>query len=73
MTMAMAMSLGSTLLYAAKPSPKSDTYFGKSKKMRSDRTIRMAVVSRRDLPYSTLLRRNRFPKNAPFGYPSDLS
>ena len=44
--MTMAMSLGPTSLYADKPSPKNDPFFGASKKMRSVRTIRMAVVSR---------------------------
>ena len=41
-----AMGLGPALLYADKPSPKNDLFFGTSKKMRSVRTIRMAVVSR---------------------------
>ena len=54
MTMAMAMSLGPTLLFADKPSPKNDPFFGTSKKNRSVRTIRMAVVSHRDLLFSTL-------------------
>ena len=48
---AMAMSLGPTSLYPDKPSPKSDPFFGTSKKMRSLRTIKMAVVSRRDLSF----------------------
>ena len=46
MTMAMAMSLGPTSLYADKPSPKNDPFFGTLKKNRSVRTIKMAVVSR---------------------------
>ena len=62
MTMAMAMSLGPTSLYADKPSPKNDPFFGTLKKNRNVRTIRMAVVSRRDLSYSTLSRRNPFPE-----------
>ena len=61
MAMAMAMSLGPTSLYADKPSQKHDPFFGTSKKMRSIRTIRMAVVSHRDLSFSTLLRRKPFP------------
>ena len=48
-------------LIAAKPSPKRDHLFGKAKKVRSVRTIRMAVVSRRDLSFSTLSQRKPFP------------
>ena len=64
--MAMAMSLGPTSLYADNPSPKNVPFFGTSKKMRSVRTIRMAVVSRRDLSFSTLSRRKPFPKKRTF-------
>ena len=66
MTMAMAMSLGPTSLYADKPSPKTTPFFGTSKKMRSVRTIRMAVVSRRDLSFSTPSRRRPFTKKLTF-------
>ena len=63
MAMTMAMSLGPTLLYADKPSPKNDPFFGTFKKNRSVRTIKMAVVSRRDLSFSILSRRKPFTKN----------
>ena len=66
MTMAMAMSLGPTSLYADKPSPKNDPFFGTFKKNRSVRTIKMAVVSRRDLSFSTLSRRKPFTKKRTF-------
>ena len=41
-------------------------FFRVHKKNRSVRTIRRAVVSRRDLSYSTLLRRKPFPKKHTF-------
>ena len=41
-------------------------FFRVHKKNRSARTIRMAVVSRRDLSYSTLSRRKPFPKKHTF-------
>ena len=41
-------------------------FFRVHKKNRSVRTIRMAVVSRRDLSYSTLSRRKPFPKKHTF-------
>ena len=52
MTMAMAMSLGPTLLYAAKHTHQKMTpILGESKKIHSVRTIRIAVVSRCDLSF----------------------
>ena len=63
MATAMAMSLGPTSLYADKPSPKNDPFFGTLKKNRSVRTIKVAVVSRRDLSFSTLSQRKPFTKN----------
>ena len=66
MATAMAMSLGPTSLYPDKPSPKNDPFFGTSKKNRSVRTIKMAVVSRRDLSFSTLSRRKPFPQKRTF-------
>ena len=63
----LAISMGPTSLYPDKPSPKNDPFFGTLKKNRNVRTIRMAVVSRRDLSYSTLSRRKPFPKKHTFG------
>ena len=62
----LAISMGPTSLYPDKPSPKSDPFFGTLKKNRSVRTIKMAVVSRRDLSFSILSRRKPFTKKHTF-------
>ena len=66
MAMTMAMSLGPTSLYLDKPSPKNGSFFGTLKKNRSVRTIKMAVVSHRDLSFSILSRRKPFTKKRTF-------
>ena len=58
----VAISMGPTSLYAAKLSPKNGPFFGTLKKNCSVRTIKMAVVSHRDLSFSTLSRRKPFTK-----------
>ena len=62
----LAISMGPTSLYPDKPSPKNDPFFGTLKKNRSVRTIKMAVVSRRDLSFLILLRRKPFTKKHTF-------